>query len=238
MQEGMPPLARWFVVRAVLCSPGVPATAAPLPRLNTRTLHEVQATMKISGKLILFALALSAAGTAQAAPRGYYPPPPPSYYAPPQNAVRLQIGGVALSTPVGYLCDAYYCDTVHDSWSALALGGDLDLAIGRGLLNFTIGAHELFAERHSGYPDIFEPSVGLTFKFLRRTQIEPRISVGMGLLFAETGDAGASFRLGGGVTFFGNAPVGLALDVVFDAGRVGGADLTQAQFLIGPEFHF
>lgn len=195
--------------------------------------------MKIAGKSLVFALALAAAGSAQAAPRGYYPPPP-NYYAPPQNAVRLQIGGVALSTPVGTLCDAYsgYCTTFSDSWSALALGGDLDLALGRGLVNFTIGAHELFAERNSGYPDIFEPSVGVTFKFLRRSPVEPRVGVGMGLLFAEGGDTGASFRLGGGVSFFADAPVGLALDVVFDAGRIAGADVTQAQLLIGPEFHF
>ncbi len=194
--------------------------------------------MKIAGKALLFALGLAAFGSAQAAPHGYYAPPPPSYYAPPQNAIRLQLGGVGLSTPSGY-CDANYCYSYSDSWSALALGADLDLALGRtGLVNFTIGAHEMFAERASGFPDIFEPSVGVTFKFLRRTMVEPRLGVGLGLLFAQDGQTGASLRFGGGVTIFANQPVGLALDLVLDAGRVGGADLTQAQFLIGPEFHF
>lgn len=192
--------------------------------------------MKIVGKILLFALALAAAGAAQAAPRGYYPPP--SYYAPPQNALRLQIGGAGLSTPTGYLCDPYYCSTVSDSWSALALGGDLDFALGRGIVNFTIGAHELFAQHASGYPNIFEPWAGLTFKFLRGAEVQPRLSVGLGLLFAEGGNSGASLRAGGGVTLFANAPVGLAVDLVIDGGRVGDADLTQVQFLIGPELHF
>ena len=192
--------------------------------------------MKIAGKALLFAFALVAAGTAQAAPHGYYPAPAPSYYAPPENAVRIQIGGVGLSTPNGYVCNGFYCTT--DSWSALALGGDVDLAIGRGLMSFTIGAHELFAEQNTGYPNIFEPSAGLTFKFLRGTPIVPRLTVGMGLLLAEGGNYGASFRLGGGLTFLANAPIGIALDLVFDGGRVGGTDITQAQLLIGPEFRF
>jgi len=193
--------------------------------------------MKIAGKVLLFAFAVTAAGAAQAAPRGYYPAPP-SYYAPPQNAVRLQIGGVGLSTPTGYLCDPYYCSTVSDSWSALALGGDVDLALGRGLVSFTVGAHELFAQHNSGYPSIFEPSAGLTFKFLRGTDVQPRFSIGLGLLFAEGGNSGASLRAGGGLTLFANAPVGLALDLVLDGGRIGDADLTQVQLLVGPEFHF
>lgn len=185
-------------------------------------------------RTLVVALALAGAGAAQAAPRGYYG----SYSYGPENAVRLQIGGVGLSTPSGYLCDPYYCSTVSDTWSALSVGGELDLALGRGFVNFTVGAHELFAERSAGYPNIFEPSAGFTFKFLRHAPVEPRLHVGMGLLFAETGDAGASLRVGGGLTLFADAPVGLAFDLVIDAGRVGGADLTQAQFMVGPEFHF
>ena len=186
--------------------------------------------------LVLLALAAVVPATAQAQRRGYYPPPP-SYYQPaPQNALRLEVGGASLD---GSTCDPYYGCGYTDRWSAFMLGGDLDIALGRsGLLNLTVGARELFSNHYSGYPNVFEPNVGVTFKFLRGMPIEPRLSVGAGFLFDSNGDSGASFRVGGGVTFFAHAPVGLALDLMLDAGRLSGYDLTQVQFSVGPEFHF
>jgi hypothetical protein len=193
--------------------------------------------MTIVRNLFLIALAFAAV-PAQAAPRGYYPAPQPYYEAAPQNALRLQIGGASLSSPAGVLCDQFFCSAVSDQWSALMLGGDLDLALGRGFLNLTVGARELIASHASGYPNILEPSVGATFKFMRGAPVQPRLGVGVGLLFDNNGDSGASLRLGGGVTFLANGPVGLALDVTLDVGRLSGYDVTQVQFAIGPEFHF
>ena len=181
--------------------------------------------MTIVRNLCLIALALAAV-PAQAAPRGYYPQSQPSYEAPPQNALRLQIGGASLSSPAGVLCDPFVCQVASDQWSALTLGGDLDLALGRGFLNLTVGARELLASHGSGYPNILEPSVGVTFKFMPGAPVQPRLGGGVGFLFDNTGDSGASLRLGGGLTLLANAPVGLAVDV------------TQVQFAIGPEFHF
>jgi len=192
--------------------------------------------MTIVRNLCLIALALAAAPT-HAAPRGYYPTPQP-YYQPPQNALRLQIGGASLSSPAGVLCDPFACSAVSDQWSSLMLGGDLDLALGRGFLNLTVGARELFASHASGYPNILEPSVGLTFKFMHGAPVQPRLGVGVGFLFDDNGDSGASLRLGAGVTFLANAPVGLAVDFTLDVGRLSGYEVTQAQFAIGPEFHF
>jgi len=194
--------------------------------------------MTIVRNLFLIALAFAAV-PAQAAPRGYYPQPQPYYEAPAQNALRLQIGGASLSSPAGVLCDPFYCYAASDQWSSLLLGGDFDLALGRrGFLNLTIGARELFASHASGYPNIFEPSVGVTFKFMRGAPVQPRLGVGVGFLFDNTGDSGASLRLGAGVTFLANAPVGLAVDFTLDVGRLSGYDVTQVQFAIGPEFHF
>jgi len=193
--------------------------------------------MNILRNLFLIALAFAAV-PAQAAPRGYYPAPQPYYEAPPQNALRLQIGGASLSSPAGVLCDPFACSAVSDQWSSLMLGGDLDLALGRGFLNFTVGARELLASHASGYPNILEPAVGLTFKFMRGAPVQPRLGVGVGFLFDNNGDSGASLRLGAGVTLLANAPVGLAVDFTLDVGRLSGYDVTQAQFAIGPEFHF
>ena len=193
--------------------------------------------MTIVRNLFLIAVAFAAV-PAQAAPRGYYPPPQPYYQAAPQNAIRLQIGGSSLSSPAGVLCDPFYCYAASDQWSALTLGGDVDLALGRGFLNLTMGARELIASHASGYPNILEPSVGVTFKFMPGAPVQPRLGVGVGLLFDNNGDSGASLRLGGGLTILANAPVGLAVDVTLDVGRLSGYDLTQVQFAIGPEFHF
>ncbi len=186
--------------------------------------------------LFLVALAFAAV-PAQAAPRGYYPSPQP-YYQAPQNALRIQIGGASLSSPAGVLCDPIACSTVSDQWSSLLLGGDLDLALGRGFLNLTVGARELLASHGSGYPNILEPSVGVTFKFMPGAPVQPRLGVGVGFLFDDNGDSGASLRLGGGLTLLANGPVGLAVDVTLDVGRLSGYDVTQVQFAIGPEFHF
>ena len=65
-----------------------------------------------------------------------------------------------------------------------------------------------------------------------------RLGVGVGFLFDNNGDSGASLRLGGGLTFLANGPVGLAIDVALDVGRLSGYEVNQVQFAIGPEFHF
>jgi hypothetical protein len=168
------------------------------------------------------------------------------YYEPPRrsandNAFRLEIGGASLSSP------GLYCpngargpcyDTSPFAWQALVIAGELDLAIGGGPLNVTFGARELAAPYYSGNPSIFEPSIGLTYRFLRRSQVQPRLGVGLGLLVGNDGNAGGSVRLDGGLSLFGHAPLGLAIDLILEVGAFGGYEISQVQLAIGPEFRF
>ncbi len=179
---------------------------------------------------------LAASSPALAQSRGYYGRQP-AYMAPPNNALRLEIGGASIA--------ARYCPDGNggpcfsgDPWEAFIISGELDLALGRGPISLTLGARELAAQYYSGNPSIFEPNVGLTFKFMRYAPVEPRLTVGAGLLIGNNGDNGGSLRLGGGLSFFGYAPLGLAIDLIFDFGELGGVGISQVQLAIGPEFHF
>jgi hypothetical protein len=118
------------------------------------------------------------------------------------------------------------------------VSGDLDLALGRGPIYLTVGARYLAAQYYEGDPSIFEPAVGITFKFMPYAPVSPRLNAGLGVLIGNNGDAGASFRFGGGLSFLGASPVGLAVDLMFDFGRLGGVGVSQVQLAIGPEFHF
>jgi hypothetical protein len=192
-----------------------------------------------SYKALLGALALSAALPAAAAPRGYYAP---TYYAPAtDNALRLEIGGASLSTP-GLFCPVGpRGGCVQDlpfGGGALSLGGAIDVGLGHGPIALTISAHELTASNDSPWPDVFEPAIGLTWRLLRYQPTQLRLGVGLGFLFAEGFDPGASLKLNAGLSFFANAPIGLALDFMFDLGRFDGFGISQVQLAVGPEFHF
>jgi hypothetical protein len=186
-------------------------------------------------KLLAALLSLAAASPALAA---RYAPAPRGYGAWSQNAVRLEVGGATLSAPAlycgpngnGCFVDAY-------QWNALLLGGELDLGVSRHVA-ITLGARALSAPYYTGDPSIFEPSVGVTFKFLRGGVIEPRLAVGVGLLAANNSEVGSSFRIGGGLSLFADGPVSLALDLMLEHGTLGGQTVNQAQFGIGPEFRF
>ncbi len=179
---------------------------------------------------------LLASSPALAQSRGYYRRPPP-YAPPPRNALRLEIGGASLSSrycPDGYAGTCFS----SDPWGALLVSGDLDLALGRGPIYLTVGARYLAAQYYEGDPSIFEPAVGITFKFIPYAPVSPRLNAGLGVLIGNNGDAGASFRLGGGLSFLGASPIGFAVDLMFDFGRLGGVGISQVQLAIGPEFHF
>jgi len=183
-------------------------------------------------------LALAAAAPALAAPRPYGGP---AYAPATNNALRLEIGGATLSSPGIYCPNGSAGVCFNDSpfaWQALYLGGDLDLSLGGGPLALTLGARELAAPYYSGNPSIFEPTIGLTLKFLRHTAVEPRLGAGIGLLVGNDGNTGATFRLGGGLSLFANAPIGLALDLILELGEFGGYGVSQVQLAAGPEFHF
>jgi hypothetical protein len=191
-----------------------------------------------SYQALLGALALSAALPAAAANRGYYAP---SYAPATDNAVRLEVGGASLSSPGLFCPDGPRGGCVQDSpfgWGSLSLGGAIDLGLGRSPLALTISAHELAASYQSGAPNVFEPGVGLTLRLLRYQPTQVRLGVGLGLLFAEGFDAGASLKLNAGLSLFANAPIGLALDFMLDLGRFGGYGISQVQLAVGPEFHF
>jgi hypothetical protein len=182
---------------------------------------------------LVLLLGLSAATPALAQSGGYYGGPPARYRVYPNNALRLQLGGATLATED---CGGGPC-FANTHWGALVFGADFDLGLG-GPLNLTLGAREVASSSFSGNPSIFEPSAGLTFKFGRHAPVEPRLGAGLAVLVGGNGENGAALRLGGGLSFFGHAPVGLALDLVLEFGQLGGVAISQAQFLIGPEFRF
>jgi len=190
-------------------------------------------------KVLAGALAALAAAPALAAPRGYYAP---SYYRPaPDNALRLEVGGASISSPGLYCPNGALGGCVNDGpfgWSALSLGGELDLGLGGGPVALTLGARELAAPYDSGAPNVFEPSIGLTFRFLRHQPVQARLGIGAGLMLANDGTTGGAVRFGAGLSLFATGPVGLAIDAVVDVGRLGGYGVTQLQLSAGPEFHF
>lgn len=182
---------------------------------------------------LFLTVGLAAASPALAHSHGHYGAAPyQPYPAYPENALRLQIGGgsLAVEDSAGPLFE-------NTRWGALVFGADFDLNLG-GPVNLTLGAREAASSSFSGNPSIFEPAVGLTFKFGRWAPIQPRLTAGVAGLFASSGDDGAALRLGGGLSFFGRAPIGLAMDLVFEVGQIGGITFTQGEFLIGPEFRF
>ncbi len=166
----------------------------------------------------------------------------PAYRELPSNALRLEIGGATLSSPgictSGAANSGSCVDTSPFAWQALTLSGDLDLALAGGGLNLTFGAHEVAAPYYSGSPSIFEPSVGVTFKFRPYAPVQPRLTGAVALLLGNDGNTGATVRLGGGLSFFGRAPVGFAVDLLLDIGSFAGYQITQVQFAVGPEFRF
>lgn len=189
-------------------------------------------------KTLLFVAGLGAATPALAQGRPYYAP---SYPWAPSNALRLEIGGATLSSPGictrGAAMSGSCVDSSPFAWQALALSGDLDLALG-GPLNLTLGAHELAAPYYSGNPSIFEPAIGLTFKFGQRTPVQPRLAVGGALLLGNDGSSGGALRLGAGLSFFGAAPIGFAVDLLVSIGSFAGYEVSQVELAIGPEFRF
>src|SRR5512138_15375 len=181
--------------------------------------------MKRPLQALFLVLGLAAASPALAQSRGYYGAPryrPYPVY--PENALRLQIGGAGMGVE-----DAAGPEFANTHWGALMLGGDFDLNLG-GPVNLTIGAREALSSSFSGNPSVFEPAAGFTFKFARWAPVQPRITLGVAGLFASNGDDGAAARFGGGLSFFGRAPLGLALDLVFEVGQLGGVTFTQAEF--------
>lgn len=187
-------------------------------------------------RAVLSALALLTAVPAAAAPR--YSRVSPYEFSVPDNALRLEIGGATLSSnglycPAGGPC---FQDSAFQ-WDSLAIGGDLDIGLGRSPLAFTMGVHEL-AARDAFAPNILEPTIGVTARFLRHQVVQPRIGIGAGLMVGNDGNTGGSFRIGGGLSLFANAPVGLAVDLMVDLGYFADYRVTQVQLAIGPEFHF
>ena len=181
---------------------------------------------------LLLLVGLAAATPALAQSRGYYGGPQ-RYRTYPNNALRLEIGGATVATEE---CGGGPCFD-NTRWGALVFGADFDLGLG-GPVNLTLGAREVASSSFSGNPSIFEPSIGLTFKFARFAPVEPRFGAGLAVLVGDNGDSGAALRVGGGLSFFGYAPIGLAIDLALEIGQIGGITISQAQFLIGPEFRF
>jgi hypothetical protein len=189
-------------------------------------------------------LAASVAAALPASAQGYHGPPPrsypqyrPRYEPPPQNALRLEIGGATMA--------ARYCPEGNagpcfsgDPWGALTLDANVDLGLGRGPVSLVFGVREALAPYYSGAPSIFEPWLGLSFKFMRNPVVEPRLVVGGAVMIGDNDDVGGSFRIGGGLSLFNFSRIGLAVDLMVDVGRLGDVTVTQVQLALGPEFRF
>jgi len=197
-------------------------------------------------QVLFLAAGLAAVSPAAAQERYYYGAPPPrAYYQPQyrvqptyafQNALRLEVGGATMA--------ARYCPNGSsgtcfsgDPWEALTLDANADLGLG-GPVALTFGVREALAPYYTGAPSIFEPWMGLSFKFFRNPVVEPRLVVGGGVLIGNNDDVGGSFRIGGGLSLFGASRIGLAVDLMVDVGRLGGVTVTQVQVALGPEFRF
>ncbi len=153
------------------------------------------------------------------------------------DALRLQVGFAGASG--GAFCPygpggpcAYDYAPFHDSW--FVVGADYDHRLSGGL-SLNVGAHLLAAPYLYSDALAVEPSVGITYAFRHLSvPIVPRLSAGIGLYLGSA--AGAALRLGAGATFAVTPRVGLAADLVLEAGSYGGYGFSALQVLFGPEF--
>lgn len=152
------------------------------------------------------------------------------------NALRLAVGAENLSVRDCVDVDGdLFCDErVFFRRSTLVLGVDYDLWLGGGS-NLTLGGR-LASEQFIGDGFAVEPMVGYTYKFLGLpAPVVPRLHAGVGLHLDGEG-VGPALRLGGGVSFFPAGPVGIAVDLVMEAGSYRGFGFSGSQLMIGPEF--
>jgi len=190
-------------------------------------------------------------------PPGYYVPPPPQYLPPqPQppardNALRVS-GGIAFASS-GYYCGyspgyVYPCGATYATVRPI-VNLDLDLALSRGSA-VTIGADVMWGDYNSVGSTVWGPHLDYLYLFRGSpfATARPRLRIGAGLYIATvSGNAsgapantqtGGALRMGAGVSFLPESPVGFGLDVVWEAGGIGGAFVSTLQILFGPEFRF
>ena len=197
---------------------------------------------------------------APTAPPPYYPPPPPPMgprVRPQQERYpteQVANNVLRLSAGFSFLNEAYDCWYYAYGYGSCGygynaafpnIGLETDLGISPGLA-LTIGANVMWGSMNGINNTIWEPHVDLLLRGDRYSEVRGRLRLGLGVYAAHasdpvlgsSGDTGAAVRLGAGLSFFNLAPVGLGLDVIFEAGSLGGYDVSTIQLMLGPELHF
>jgi hypothetical protein len=189
--------------------------------------------------------------------------PPPAYQVPAQpasappvnlrnNTLRGEFGIAPMTTGFycyyyyyGY-CSSYYSYGVTPFYAAL----ELDIAMGKsGAAALSVGGHVMWGTYNSVDFTLWEPYLDFVLRPGNAlSPIRGRLRIGGGFYIGNgtnpaipvaTGTGyGGAFRIGGGISFFNDSPVGLGLDIVFEAGGFRGYYVSTLQMGFGPEFHF
>lgn len=197
-----------------------------------------------------------------------YPPPsgPPAYppYAPPRaqrpparyvlpdpapaNTARLGLGFTFASDAYDcwYYGANYGCGYGYGGVAWPNLNAEVDIGLSHALA-LTVGGNVFGGDWNGISNTIWEPHVDIMFRSSPYNDLRGRLRVGLGLYVAEANqgsfggsrsDTGGAFRLGAGASLFARSTVGLGLDLVFEAGSIGGYYVSTVQLMLGPEFHF
>jgi hypothetical protein len=223
----------------------------------------MQSESMVSGRLsamirwVILGTALAGVVAAPRAEAQYYyapppPPPPPYYYPPPPapyaprrpmappddlNILRLQVGIEGVST-------GYYCYNGYGYYgSCYNWFGEANLIV-RGAAELNVGGPGMVMLGFDFLPSLtatpahvfYEPTLDFGVSVRKwRSPVRSRFYLGFGLPIADTGQVGALFRLGGGLSF--RVAHGLAFggDLVWSVGGLNGFFVSALGLAIGPE---
>jgi hypothetical protein len=208
--------------------------------------------------VFLLAVCAGVAAANRAEAQYYYPPPPPPpppapyYYAPPPapyaprrptqppddlNILRLQVGIEGVST-------GYYCYGGYGYYgSCYNWFGEANLIV-RGAAELNLGGAGMVMLGFDFLPSLtatpshvfYEPTLDFGVSIRRwRSPVRSRFYLGFGLPVADTGQVGALFRLGGGLSY--RVAPGLAFggDLVWSLGGINNYFVSALGLAIGPE---
>ncbi|HTP49427.1 MAG TPA: hypothetical protein VMK42_01915 [Anaeromyxobacteraceae bacterium] len=210
----------------------------------------------LAASLFLFSARTAAAQYYYPRPPPPPPPPPPVYYPAPQPSPPARDNAFRISGGIAFVSAGYYCGYspgyVYPCGGGYAtvlpiVNADLDLALSRASA-VTVGADVTWGSYNSVSTTVWEPHLDylVLFRGSPYATARPRLRLGAGLYiatisssgYASSTQTGGAARIGGGVSFLPQSPVGLGLDVVFEVGGLNGSFVSTLQLLFGPEIRF